>query len=743
MLKSREIYVITFIFILGVIGHFFAADFLKAMAVYPDEMRYYLSAQSLFKGTGNMIYNLPSAYQKLGYALFLVPFFAISDTLLRLRAIALGNACLVMSAVFFVYFLAKEIKLKTRDCYLLVLLTAVCPVTMLVMGFMSETLYFPLVMAFFYVYVLNERKQSYVLAVVCGVLGYLGYVTKEIFLSLIIAMILTEVWGLVTSYTKGLKQAFSKRLRLLTVSVSVYLGLFVLFKMLYFYGLGNSYNQMGLGPVMSWHGVGYFLYALADYAAAMLVCYFVLPPIMTIVGFRYADHVVKKMTIFLLLTAVIAGVAVTYTILIREDLQYFIPRLHLRYVAPLVIPFVMLCLKAWDEFSYVRDGRLLVWLTVCALLFIGTIFAGTIVSSAADQQDLYWYTGLRDKIGYIERDGGGFLFVGVWTVNILIAVVVGSFVWMMKTTFIKRAKYLFVFLIFVLMTYNSVAVHRSFLTEYGVTEEQVAEMRRLNDFFADKKGNIVFFSNYPYRSRMLFDTYFQYDGEVFTVEGWETLRYGDYMEFNLSDYTLNDAWLRRPYTKLHEADWIILDKSLQFGYKHFIGVTEVSGVGGKMFDVYHNSDKKYIRLDHDYSLAYNGGELYVYFDGKQDNSRYYVMFGIYQSEDDRGWTDRDKMAINVPSLQSTGKVGVEIKVAETFLNKKFDYTLSHGDKPFKDGSIQGAGVIRFELPIERNMIYFEMNIKNTFYVYEALPFRGDITELSLKIDNIRIYPLSE
>lgn len=738
MLKSREIYVVTFIFILGVIGHFFAADFLKAMAVYPDEIRYLLPAQSLFEGYGNVINNQISPYQKIGYSLFLAPFFAIDDVVLRLRCISLLNSFLIMCPVFFAYMLAKEFKLKTRDVYLSVLFSAILPISFISISFMSETLYYPLFMAFVYLFVLYERKKDVKTAVLLGGVCYYGYLTKEVFLSLLIAAVLTEVWGIFCERKNILY--VKQRCRLLLCFFGTYLALFTLVKWCFFAGLGNSYDQMGTEPVSTWEGIKYLIYTLAYYTAAMFVCYYVLPPIMVaVVSFR-ADVKLKRFILFVGLIGVIAAVAVSYTILIRENAGLIIPRLHTRYIEPLFLPIFILFLKALDMFRFKKDGKLLIYLVLGVLIFICAIFKGTIYVVAIDQESLYWYVWLRDKIGFIRLENGEFLFTGVWLVNLFIVLFTTVSVYMLKTITIERFKYCCAAFLLVMMSVNNVIFYHTLKKEYGVTAEQAQEMQKLNDYFADKEGSIAYFSNHPNHIGFIFDTYFKKKSQLFALQGWDLLRRGDADEFVMSKRNLYDTWLYEPYLNLDNAEWIILDNAIRRGVRTFANTQYIPEASGKMFSVYRNLSPELIKITRDESLFYNGGDFHVYVDDERCNAQQYFLYGISESAYNRGWADSDKFGISIPSHISGGKVRVEIEVEETFENQSFNYKLSHGDEFFDDGVIQGKGVIEFELPIENYGIYFEVTILNAEPVFKFHPFEYNTDKTPLKIKEIRIYP---
>ena len=85
--KNRRIIniiILMCIFLLGSVLHYFYCYFSKSIDVLPDEIRYYSIARSIFQGDGLTFRGVATDYQKMGYTLFLVPFFLIKNGILRM-----------------------------------------------------------------------------------------------------------------------------------------------------------------------------------------------------------------------------------------------------------------------------------------------------------------------------------------------------------------------------------------------------------------------------------------------------------------------------------------------------------------------------------------------------------------------------------------------------------------------------------------------------------------------------------
>ena len=253
--------IVFFAFMLGVtlhvILHFTIFNFSRAIRLYADELRYYDIARSLFNGKGLSIRDLPSSFQKIGYSLIMMPFFAIKDVVIRLKMINLANIFLINLSVIPAWLICKETGLNRCSSYCVLFFTAIWPDMMYSMTYMSESLYWPLFLTMTYLWFLNERKQSYILAFIEGIICYLCYLTKEIALAFVLSNIAFE---LVYPFLER-KHFIRKRFMILAVFLLSFMSCNIIMKLTMFYGLGNSYSQTGIQAIMSLYKFLYMIYA--------------------------------------------------------------------------------------------------------------------------------------------------------------------------------------------------------------------------------------------------------------------------------------------------------------------------------------------------------------------------------------------------------------------------------------------------------------------------------------------------
>lgn len=157
---KTEFAVMCILFLLGTAAYFMLGKFSKAIEIYMDELFYYDMGRDIFNGNGLLINNYMSSFEKIAYPLVIAPLFAIEDGVLRVNAIALLNSALMMSCIFPVRLIVKELGVSRKYRYILLLITVVYPDMMYSVTFMSEVIYWPILLLFIYVWILSAKAPK-------------------------------------------------------------------------------------------------------------------------------------------------------------------------------------------------------------------------------------------------------------------------------------------------------------------------------------------------------------------------------------------------------------------------------------------------------------------------------------------------------------------------------------------------------------------------------------------------------
>ena len=382
--KQYEIAYIAILFIVSVIIRYLISDFEKWFIVYPDEWRYFSIAESLAHGEGITIYNAPNSFQKIMYSLFIAPAFWVSDRLVTIKIISLINSCIVSSGIIASWFLAKKM-LQSKVFQLLIPLVYVVVADMVYsMTFMSETLFAPLAIWGIYLVSLSMEdrdnlKYRYILYILCGIMFYALYFTKEVAVVFPIAYVATQICSLVYqrffSESNQIEWSTKSFIHIFGPSI-IFVLIHILMKMIFFRGVGNSYNQTSLDVIFKDGVPEYLFYSFVYYLCSAVVAFYIVPVVLPIMKFEYLSLNKKKYCIFLIWLVILTAGVVAYTISIREDFGTPFeqsPRAHLRYISYALIPFIIAMLASAEvkkKNTLASVGKAEILTIIIGLLFL-------------------------------------------------------------------------------------------------------------------------------------------------------------------------------------------------------------------------------------------------------------------------------------------------------------------------------------------------------------------------------------
>ena len=746
----KEILIVTLLFLFGILFHFYFSDYTKAIEVYPDELRYYGIARSIFNGDGISIRGIDTDFQKIAYTLMLVPFFAIKNAVIRIKVISLINCIVMMSSVFPIWLITKELGLKKKARFLVVLISIVWPDAMLTMIFMSEVLYWPIFFWFMYIWVIQQKKQKMALSVLEGIVCYIGYLCREIFIAVFLAYIILEIGDLLLTMLIERKNRLQQKSYIVTnriVRIIVFSAVFIfchlILKVTIFHGLGNSYQVMDISVILKSYNFFYMIYGFFYYLAALLVASLFLPFLYPALEFKNMEQRNRRLYSFSILFFVISAAIVSYTITVREDLGRILPRIHLRYVGPAFMILIILFLICIQSGCYRKSrikGLNYLLIIVSGLLFGCGLFKGLNDSVWVDQQLLNWYVLLQRKTGILMGEGENtyVIYPYVMIANIVLAVIVFGLFYIRAYRSEKLMRNIFVSILFVVcMIDDFSAAGRRF--DASVDPGLVTDIVNMSHYFEnhkDRSEKILYLSgNSPLYKCM--DTYFdEADNLYFADESLITsAEVGK--SISVSDIELHEPVMGNIYEGVDQINYFIVENSLGNKIKQFVNTEIVQEISGENFTVYHNLNPDSILIDYDKKLCFDGNEMQIYFSGDKYNAGYYVLSGISQKETGFSWTSGNKMEVWVPVIGKQEKVEVVLTIGGTFHGKK-TYIISQEGKEIVAGTMEGEGEIAFELQPSDRELKFEILLPDAQVVSDVYENSTDGRKVAFQLKKMII-----
>ena len=348
---------------------------------YPDEIRLFDIARSLVEQGQILVRGLPTSFQKILYPVFITPAFLFTNNQIsQMNIIRVINCLLVSSTLFPAVMLAKKLTENKTVALITLFVTITLPDMAYSATLLSEALYMPLVIWLFYFTfcAVVEHKQSKRLAyfLALGMIAYLVYLTKEIGAAFIIAAILLLIVDGIRDRHRCAKQ---NALSALALSTSFF-GVFFVLKLTLFKGLGNTYDtavysQTSLSAISSPAVFFFFIYSSIVLFVAAILSFYVAPVFFALYGYSSMNDENRKIYLFTIFSLITMVGAIAYTISIREDFGELIPRLHMRYIAPLVIPLMIQCFDSLFKKSDTKPGKFF----LCAYSVIIMIFCAACI----------------------------------------------------------------------------------------------------------------------------------------------------------------------------------------------------------------------------------------------------------------------------------------------------------------------------------------------------------------------------
>ncbi|MBR3312938.1 MAG: glycosyltransferase family 39 protein [Atopobiaceae bacterium] len=404
---------VALMFLAGVVLRFVWADYTKVIYTYPDELRYYGIARSLFQGQGTMLYNTPTDFQKLLYSFVLMPTFAIGDHALRLRAIALVNAAVMMSGIAPLYLLAKRLLRNPAGVYAACALFTIMPDLVHTMTFMSEVVFMPLALWLvygYYVVFLVDRPLSRrycAHSVLLGLGTYALYLCKEVavvFPASLGGLLLIEAAGRVILRHSPLDLDLKRTLVGFALLMGAFGTCFVMLKLTAFAGMGNSYNQTSLDVLSLPHRKKYLLHGFFYYLACCLLAMGVIPFVAPLMSWDALPKERRRLYVMLAGILALNAAVIAYTITVREDFPRPIPRSHMRYACYLWLPFICLWLGAADaDRRRTRIAPIGIVGLICTVILTLFVYQGSFSGSPVDNMTLAYLNDLAPTRLFLLR----------------------------------------------------------------------------------------------------------------------------------------------------------------------------------------------------------------------------------------------------------------------------------------------------------------------------------------------------
>lgn len=769
-------FVLLMFFVLVAINMAFSY-YMKVISVYNDELYYMSIARNIFNGNGPVIDIRGGGFEKILYSLLLVPTFLIKDALVRVNVISILNCVVVASSIFPVWFIAKDIKLSKKNTIIALIITLVFPDFALCTLFMSEVLYIPLVLWFIHVWFVCSQKPTVKNGVILGVVGYLCYFTKEVFLAVPVACVALEVvYPLIAYWTRDksepakVREFYSgKKFLNLGIFLAVFAVMHIAVKFIFFRNIpSNVYSVGGIfDGLFTGYNILHTVYQVVYSIAAVMIAVLIVPVVYPIFRYRVLDDSVRKLYCFCVI-ALLATFAVTALTVGRNELEgTTVLRVLSRYFSSFVLLLLILFLKSIEKDFEDNGGKRRYWgVILLATVVPCFLFKGARIS-APDTGLLDVYYNFRNSVGELTMSSeqlveyfgntsrytwGNEVPIVIPLYVILFSALITLFVIGFHALYTHRrehqARMLSIAFIIILMAANSMSVRTYSKINNVAYSLTVSEVQKLNTYLKENTEpcNILYLLDGATSDiKRAMDTYLtlgrgQHIYPVLASElDIEKMRKNDFRSTAIKIEYLYFSDTPNPVI-IENFDYIVVDFNAKFKTNKLAGIEKVEDVDTLYFTLYKNTNPSTVLLELDESKAFTGEALEIHFtsnnkDAEQLDDNLYFDKGYYNAPiysetetagSDGGCFDVRNVCfrVNVPVVGDYDTLAVKVETINS--GGEFQALLiQQGGKVIGEGVIADKKTVELTAKVENGYLKFDVIFPKmpiyAPYTYDMLP----------------------
>lgn len=605
--------------------HFYFSNYIKKISTYNDELLYTSIARSLNRHHSVLVYNTFYNFRKILYPLLIAPAYISHDLVQQEDIIACLNCLFLSLGIIPVYLLAKHFLQNRIYIFLVCILFLISSDWAYSLTFMSESLYLPMALMGIWLTVIVLEQTEEVLScdhsleetdvipqehsackriksnritlrlfyehILLGFYYWLMYLCKEIALvfPLSYAMILMLMFLPKDLMHKELKVTHrvkkntfkssnqttgiqKNRMHKVALAIGYVNGMIIGFAVpaaicgfyvfragtsSYSFSLENSLNNTAFSFLYAGYGIFYFLLitTIGFFLPTFLIAFW---------GQKNINRKGKYYLYYLCILLLISALTISYTITVHEDFGEIRPRVHLRYICFLFVPFVIAAMQSIENWNKDREN-----------IKSMSIFAG-IILILYSYYLLIWGYRILDEGELVDHTMLRFLTVADSSIYQLAVLLIYSIIVLLMCGMIYRnaraVAYLYIGILLALSATNWLLSVNDFKGLNALSAQDVNAVAYLQQFdLQHKNDRILVISENAYEP--LIDTAMQesnlYEIKMKDMYSYVKSRQTNGLSISWADASQHLSALRLPvkYPQFNDVDYIILTSNnlINFG----------------------------------------------------------------------------------------------------------------------------------------------------------------------------------
>lgn len=494
--------VLAFFLLSGFVRSQLAAN-VRSFRFINDEMLYWNMAHSLWQQGRLLYHGVPITFVNLLYPLFLAPLTAIGDVAEAFAASKILGSLLISSAVFPAYLIGRRL-LKGRFWPLcLALISLLVPEMIFSALMLTEVVFYPLALWFCYLVVryldvdtANHRRRL-------ALIAFMALFALLLFLSKTSSIFLPFSFGLFLIVEAWLDDDLKWRgLQRIGLYGGLFLFVYLFFNIAFIFGNQLSANTATeLNTLVQYFSlieqVPYVLLCTLLYLIVFTISAFFFPVVLPLLHYRDYAPQRRKLALYTLIALIVGSLIIVLTISLKEDYPDYQPRIHLRYLFPIIFLWLPLGIEAITSFHRRDKGWLLGGLS--ALVLFPYLYLNTSAHS------LILYDAPSRALLQLAKNSDLDFINGYALIRFLAVLAILLFAWLLS-----RDRHRSLLCVLLLAAYGGFGIASGAVLQKHVAPELtsyqqslVAEATAIGNYLQEHDGNILLFTKEPRGDAML------------------------------------------------------------------------------------------------------------------------------------------------------------------------------------------------------------------------------------------------
>ncbi|WFR56258.1 hypothetical protein QA584_21975 [Anaerocolumna sp. AGMB13025] len=348
------------------------------MNVFYDELLHWNLSKSVYYHLGSNFRNDILSYKEILYSIVLSVSHAFGDGQTQYHVAVAMNSVLMSSVVFPVYFMSNRFLNNRFRSFLIAVISIMVPEMYYTTKILQENLYYPMVIWFFFIFIMLILKNPYKLRNVILMSSYIFLVSlcKQMALNIFTGVVLYYILQFLFFDKENRKKCLISLLFFITVFLGLKFTYDILFNLINHISKESSAETTIIAILQNMFDtylLSRLMYPLLSYLLLTTLYFGYFTVTLPISMSSVLDK--KERNLFIVTCTILLStiMVICLRIIPAENLDQVMARFHFRYMFYLVVPLLITLFSIYDKVKLVKFDLKIIILSVVYLMLLGYI----------------------------------------------------------------------------------------------------------------------------------------------------------------------------------------------------------------------------------------------------------------------------------------------------------------------------------------------------------------------------------